>query len=76
MLEKRSMILRFNDHLSEPILLDNGIGWGDPLSMALYQYYNADILEIPNRLQESAEAHVDDAILTATAKTFEEAHEN
>jgi hypothetical protein len=22
-----------------------------PLSMALYQYYNADILEIPNRLE-------------------------
>lgn len=43
--------------------------------MALYQYYNADILEIPNRPQESAEAYVDDAILIATAKTFEEAHE-
>ena len=42
--------------------------------MALYQYYNADILEIPNRPQESAEAYVDDAILIATAKTFEEAH--
>ena len=43
--------------------------------MALYQFYNADILEIPNRPQEAAEAYVDDAILTATAKTFEEAHQ-
>ena len=43
--------------------------------MALYQYYNADILEIPNRPQESVEAYIDDAILTASAKTFEEAHE-
>ena len=42
--------------------------------MALYQYYNADILEIPNRPQEAAEAYIDDAILTATAKTFKEAH--
>ena len=75
MLEKRSTILRFDDHTSEPITLDNGIGQGDPLSMALYQYYNADILEIPNRPQEAAEAYVDDAILIATAKTFEEAHE-
>ena len=75
MLKERSTILRFDDHTSEIIPLDNGIGQGDPLSMALYQYYNADILEIPHRPQESAEAYVDDAILTATAKTFEEAHE-
>ena len=75
MLERRSTILRFDDHTSAPIPLDNGIGQGDPLSMALYQYYNADILEIPNSPQESAEAYVDDAILTATAKTFEEAHD-
>lgn len=43
--------------------------------MTLYQYFNADILEIPNKPQELAEAYVDDAILTATAKRFEEAHE-
>jgi hypothetical protein len=75
MLENRRTTLRFDDHTSAPIMLDNGIGQGDPLLMALYQYYNADILEIPNSPQESAEAYVDDAILTATAKTFEEAHE-
>ena len=74
MLENRKTTLRFDDHTSEEILLDNGIGQGDPLSMALYQYYNADILEIPSAPQESAKAYVDDAILIATAKTFEEAH--
>lgn len=74
MLENRQTTLRFNDHTSGAIALDNGIGQGDPLSMALYQYYNADILEIPNNPQESAEAYVDDAILTASARTFEEAH--
>src|ERR1700761_994296 len=58
------------------IKLDNGIGQGDPLSMALYQYYNADILDIPSNPSESAEAYVDDAILIATAKTFKEAHES
>lgn len=42
--------------------------------MALYQYYNADILKIPREPNESAEAYVDNAILTATAKTFTEAH--
>jgi hypothetical protein len=39
------------------------------------QFYNADILDIPNSPQESAEAYVDDAILIATGKTFTEAHE-
>ncbi|KAF8260939.1 hypothetical protein EI94DRAFT_1811035 [Lactarius quietus] len=43
--------------------------------MALYQYYNADILEIPMKASESVEAYVDDAILIATAKTFDEAHD-
>lgn len=43
--------------------------------MALYQFYNADILDIPNSPQELAEAYVDDAILIVTRKTFAEAHE-
>jgi ribonuclease HI len=76
MLSNRRTILRFDDHTSSKIALGNGIGQGDPLSMALYQYYNTDILEIPNSPQESAEAYIDDAIITATAKTFKEAHAN
>ena len=51
MLKNWRTTLRFDDHTSETIDLDNGIGQGDPLSMALYQYYNADILEIPNKPQ-------------------------
>lgn len=74
MLENRSTTLCFDNHISEALPLNNGIGQGDPLSMALYQFYNADILEIPSRPQESAEAYVDDAILTASAKSFKEAH--
>jgi ribonuclease HI/endonuclease/exonuclease/phosphatase family metal-dependent hydrolase len=75
MLTNRSTTLRFDDHTSETITLNNGIGQGDPLSMALYQFYNADLLDIPKDKDESAIAYVDDAILTATAKTFEEAHD-
>lgn len=43
--------------------------------MALYQYYNADILDILKESYKSAEAYIDDAILTATTKTFDKAHE-
>lgn len=75
MLENRCTTLRFDDHTLDAIALDNGIGQGDPLSMALYQYYNVDILEIPIKPQEMAEAYVDDTILTVSAKSFEEAHQ-
>ena len=74
MLNGRATCLKFDDHESENISLDNGIGQGDPLSMVLYQYYNADLLDIPKSPSEMAAAYVDDAILVATAPTFEGAH--
>jgi hypothetical protein len=59
-----------------PIELDNGIGQGDPLSMALYQFYNADLMEILiEKAGEMAEAYVDDAIISASANSFKEAYE-
>lgn len=76
MLKDRSTRLRFDDHISLPIDINNGIGQGDPLSMALYQFYNADLVEIPSdAATEYAAAYVDDAILVAIANSFEEAHE-
>ena len=74
MLLGRTTRLKFDDHESDSINIDNGIGQGDPLSMVLYQYYNADLLDIPNSTMEFAAAYVDDAILVATAKTFEDTH--
>ena len=58
-----------------PIQIDNGIGQGDPLSMVMYQYYNADLLDIPNNKDEDAMAYVDDSLMIAIAENFEEAHE-
>jgi exonuclease III len=76
MLKNRSTTLRFDDHTSRPIEINNGIGQGDPLSMILYQFYNADLVEIPNKNGgETAIAYVDDAIISASADTFEETHE-
>lgn len=68
MLINRRTTLQFDDHTSEEILLDNRIRQGDLLSMALYQYYNADILGIPSMPQESAEAYVDDTIAIKWAR--------
>ena len=75
MLEGRTTFLRFDDHTSEAILINNGIGQGDPLSMLLYQYYNADLLDIPETANESAIAYVNDALILASAKNFEDTHQ-
>jgi len=75
MLQGRSTYLKFDDFTLKNICMENGIGQGDPLSMVLYQFYNADILDMPNTKNEAAAAYVDDTILIATAKTFEEMHQ-
>jgi len=75
MLQDWVTALKFDGYTSEPIKIDNGIGQGDPLSMGIYQYYNADLLDIPEDKGESAMAYVDDLVMIATADTFPEAHE-
>jgi Reverse transcriptase (RNA-dependent DNA polymerase) len=76
MLLDRETRLRFDDHTSDAIPINNGVGQGDPLSMGLYQYYNADLLSIPTEPNQLAIAYVDDAILFASRATFEETHES
>ena len=75
LLKEQYTTLKFNDYVSDRIALDNGIEQGDPLSMILYQYYNADLLDIPTGANETASAYVDDAILVATAKDFKKTHD-
>ena len=75
MLRGRVTTLKFNGYSSAPIHIDNGIGQGDPLSMIMYQYYNANLLDIPNNKDEDAMAFVDNSFMLAIADTFDEAHE-
>jgi hypothetical protein len=49
MLADRRTKLCFDDHLSDLVKINNGIGQGDPLSMILYLFYNTDLLDIPTR---------------------------
>jgi len=74
MLKDRITTLKFDGYTSEPIIIDNGIGQGDLLSMGIYQYYNADLLEIPHDKGESAMAYIDDSVMIAVADTFPEVH--
>src|SRR5258708_34095450 len=74
MLVDRMTFLKFDDRTPEAIQIDNRIGQGDPLSMVLYQFYNADILAIPPQSEESAIAYIDDALILAIAPNFERMH--
>ena len=75
MLRERVTTLKFDGYSSECIPIDNGIGQGDPLSMVMYQYYNADLIDIPKHPEEDAVAYVDDAFMLASGKDFPSAHQ-
>ena len=74
MLDGRSTSLKYNRYISEPLAIDNSIGQGDPLSIVLYQFYNANLLDIPSGKNEDALAYVNDTIIVATAENFTTAH--
>ena len=73
LLTNRKTRLQFNDYTSKIIHVKNGIGQGDPLSMILYIFYNADILDIPNiTTKEDAMGYVDDIDFIVITKNFQE----
>ena len=62
MLTGRRNRLKFNDYVSEWFSLDNGIIQGNPLSMVLYLYYNADMIDISRGRSEMCLGYVDDTV--------------
>ena len=76
MLTGRRTTLVFDDFESAPFGVDNGIGQGDPLSMIIYLFYNAPMIEIANGPKELRVAlgFVDDLALDAIGDTFGETH--
>jgi hypothetical protein len=72
-LSGRRTRLTFDDYVSEPLQILNGIGQGDPLSMILYILYNADLLEIViDEKTGHSLGYVDDIALIATGKDLDE----
>ena len=65
MLTNRRNHLKFNDYKLDWFTLDNGIVQGDPLSMLLYLYYNAGMLDVPSSNREDFLGYVDDIALTS-----------
>jgi hypothetical protein len=72
----QSTRLKFDDFLSAPYTITNGIGQGAPSSGTLFQFYNSPLLEIITDPSASATgAYYDDAYLLAAAPTFSECDE-
>jgi hypothetical protein len=74
MLEGQATVLKFDSFDLEKTTIDNRIGQRDPLSMILYQYYNADLLDIPEQEDKEAVIYIDDAFMLAIGNDFQDMH--
>ena len=73
LLYNRKTQLKFDDYISQPIPIQNRIGQGDPLSMLLYIFYNADILNTPaNHDLEDAIGYINYVAIIAIGENLEE----
>ncbi|QRV96542.1 Reverse transcriptase from transposon X-element protein [Ceratobasidium sp. AG-Ba] len=68
-------MLCFDDFVSEPLAIRNGIDQGCPLSVIFYLLYNAPLIRIadPDR-RELCIGYIDDVTLIAWGRSFEETH--
>ena len=73
MLTNRCTQLRFDRFTSDWGAIDNGIVQGDPLSMLLYLFYNADLIMAPKK-EEAMITYVDDASYYAEGIDFREVY--
>lgn len=74
MLSNQQMHLRFDNFLSKPIDISNSTTQGCPLSMLLYTFYNADLIDIVQGKNELSTGFVDDCAFVAIGKTLNDTH--
>ena len=75
MLTNRKTHLKFDDYISPPIDVNNGTTQGCPLSMILYAFYNAPLIETALHKHETSIGFVDDCMYLAVADSLPEAHD-
>ena len=75
MLSNHKTQIRFNDYTSEPININNGTMQGCPLSMILYTYYNADLIDLARGKNKLSTGFVDDCMFVAIGDTLKDMHQ-
>ena len=70
----RTTCLKFNDHLSEALQLNNGTTQGDLSSMLYYLFYNAPLIEVAASDDELSPGFVDDTMILAIGNTLAQFH--
>ena len=67
--------MKFDDYLLDPLDIDNGCDQGDPTSIILYHFYNADLIDVANKSQvELAPAFIDDVTFLVAGTNFMTTH--
>jgi Reverse transcriptase (RNA-dependent DNA polymerase) len=72
MIRGRKTRLKFDDYMSDTFDILTGIGQGNPLSMLLYLFYNADLLDILSSRNEAALGYVDDTMFFAEGDNLDD----
>ena len=73
-LDGQTTTLCFDDYKTAPLAASYGIPQGSPLSLILYLFYSADLINLvsPKDRRRASAGWVDDTLLAAEARTVEE----
>ena len=74
MLSNHRTQLIFNDFTSKTISITNSATQGCPLSMLIYTFYNADLINIAKGKEELSTGFVDDCTLIAVSTILMDTH--
>ena len=74
MLTDRYTKLKFDDFISDHMPINNGITQGHPMSMLLYGFYNALLIEVASSQDELSPGFVDDSMFLAVGATLQDCH--
>lgn len=75
-LQNRTTTLNFDDYKLEEFNVENGVDQGCPLSVIIFIFYNADLLDIADANEGTLSlGFIDDVSLIARGRSFAEANE-
>lgn len=74
MLSKHTTQLKFDGFTSDPLDITNGTTQGCSLSMLIYTFYNADLIDISRGKNELSTGFVDDCAFITIGDTLTDTH--